>query len=95
MRIAVAGGTGIVGRYVAEAAGAAGHEPVILSRSSGVDLRSDVGLAAALDGVEVIIDTTNSGTTNGAKATAFFTDVTRRLPGLGAHAHVPQPLPEG
>jgi len=70
MRIAVAGGTGIVGRYVAEAAGAAGHEPVILSRSSGVDLRSDVGLAAALDGVEVIIDTTNSGTTNGAKATA-------------------------
>lgn len=48
MRIAVAGGTGIVGRHVAEAAGAAGHEPVILSRSSGVDLRSDVGLAAAL-----------------------------------------------
>ncbi|MDX6391567.1 MAG: hypothetical protein QOJ73_2630 [Streptosporangiaceae bacterium] len=84
MRIAVAGGSGMVGRYVVEAAGAAGHEPVILSRSSGVDLRSDVGLAAALDGVEVIIDTTNSGTINGAKATAFFTDVTRRLQAAGA-----------
>lgn len=84
MRIAVAGGSGIVGRYVVEAAKTAGHEPVILSRSSGVDLRSDAGLAAALDGVEVIIDTTNPGTTSPAKATAFFTDVTRRLHAAGA-----------
>ena len=88
MRIAVAGGSGIVGRYAVAAVEAAGHEPVILSRSSGIDLRGDVGLAAALDGVEVIIDTTNSGTTNGAKATAFFTDVTRRLQAAGAAAGV-------
>lgn len=88
MRIAVAGGSGIVGRYVVEAAETAGHDPVILSRSCGVDLRSDVGLAAALDGVEVIVDTTNSGTSNGAKATAFFTDVTRRLQVAGAAAGV-------
>ena len=34
MRIAVAGGTGVVGRYVVEAARAAGHETVVISRSA-------------------------------------------------------------
>ena len=38
MRIAVAGGTGVVGRHAVEAARAAGHEVVVLSRSSGADV---------------------------------------------------------
>jgi uncharacterized protein YbjT (DUF2867 family) len=50
MRIAVAGGTGLVGRYVVQAARAAGHQTVVISRSAGVDLRTGTGLAAALDG---------------------------------------------
>lgn len=33
MRIAIAGGTGVVGRHVVTAAVEAGHEPVVLSRS--------------------------------------------------------------
>ena len=41
MRIAVAGGTGMVGKYVVEAITGAGHEAVVLSRSRGVDLRTD------------------------------------------------------
>ena len=38
MRIAVAGGTGVVGTYVVEAARAAGHHVVALSRRTGVDI---------------------------------------------------------
>ena len=37
MRVAVAGGTGVVGRHVVTALEAAGHEAVVLSRSGGVD----------------------------------------------------------
>jgi uncharacterized protein YbjT (DUF2867 family) len=84
MRLAVAGGTGVVGKYVVEAAEAAGHEVVVLSRRTGVDVRTGKGLAEALRDVEVIVDTTNAGTTNGAKATAFFSEVTRNLQTVGA-----------
>ncbi|MDR0359422.1 MAG: NmrA family NAD(P)-binding protein, partial [bacterium] len=38
MRIAVPGGTGAIGHHVVEASRAAGHEALILSRSTGVDL---------------------------------------------------------
>jgi len=56
VKIAVAGGTGTVGRYVVEAAERAGHEVTVLSRSTGVDVLTGVGLDAALHDVEVIID---------------------------------------
>jgi uncharacterized protein YbjT (DUF2867 family) len=84
MRIAVAGGTGSVGRYVVQAARQAGHEVVVISRKSGVDARTGEGLPEALRDVEVVIDTTNAATTNRAKATAFFTDVAERLQAVGA-----------
>jgi uncharacterized protein YbjT (DUF2867 family) len=83
MRIAVAGGTGMVGKYVVEAITGAGHDAVVLSRSRGVDLRTDAGLAHALDGVKVIIDAANPDSITGAKATAFFT-VTTRLQSVGS-----------
>lgn len=50
MRIAVAGGTGVVGRHVVAAVAAAGHEPVVLARSHGVDVTTGQGLDAALAG---------------------------------------------
>ena len=43
MRIAVAGGTGVVGRHVVEAARGRGHEVVVLARSQGVDLSTGAG----------------------------------------------------
>ena len=46
MRIAVAGGTGVVGKFVVEAAEAAGHDVVSLSRRTGVDVRTGEGLQA-------------------------------------------------
>lgn len=84
MKIAVAGGTGTVGRHVVEAAERAGHEAVVLSRSTGVDLSTGVGLDRALDDVEVIIDTVNTPRTSRAAATAFFVETTRRLQEAGA-----------
>lgn len=86
MRIAVAGGTGVVGRHAVAAARRAGHDVVVLSRDNGVDLRRDEGVAQALDGVEAIVDTTNVVTTKGEKARAFFVDVTARFSSMSPRA---------
>ena len=48
MRIAVAGGTGVVGRHLVAALQAEGHEAVVLARSAGIDLTSGDGLDRAL-----------------------------------------------
>ncbi len=88
MRIAVAGGTGTVGKYVMEAAEQGGHVAKSLSRASGIDLRTGLGLEGALEGMDVIVDATNGSTVSAAKATAFFTSVTKRLQQAGSAAGV-------
>jgi len=88
VKIAIAGGNGTVGRYVVDSVTKAGHEAVILSRSSGFDLVGGEGLADALVGVEVIIDVSNPSTTNGTKASSFFTEVTKNLHRSGSQARV-------
>jgi uncharacterized protein YbjT (DUF2867 family) len=79
MRIAVAGGTGTVGRHVVAAIRAGGNEPVVLTRSSGVDLVSGAGLDAALAGVQVVIDVASTQTLKDDRSRAFFGAVTRSL----------------
>ncbi|MGQ4513391.1 NAD(P)H-binding protein [Streptomyces sp. DW26H14] len=79
MRIAVAGGTGWVGRLVVEALASAGHEPRVLARSAGVDLTTGRGLDAALDGVERVIDASNVTSMSRAKSVAFFEAATGGL----------------
>jgi uncharacterized protein YbjT (DUF2867 family) len=88
MRIAVAGGTGVAGRYVVEAARAAGHETVVISRSAGVDLLTGPGLARALDGADAVIDVSNTETLSRSRAVQFFSAVTRRLLAAEAEAGV-------
>jgi uncharacterized protein YbjT (DUF2867 family) len=88
VKIAIAGGSGTVGRYVVESVTKSGHEVVVLSRSSGFDLISGGGLAEALADVEVIIDVSNPSTTNGAKASSFFTAVTKNLHTAGSQVGV-------
>ncbi|HET6561801.1 MAG TPA: SDR family oxidoreductase [Marmoricola sp.] len=79
MRIAVAGGTGVVGHHVVAALEAAGHEAVVLTRSTGVDLEAGTGLDAALEGVAAVIDTSNVLTLSRDRAVEFFTAATGNL----------------
>lgn len=81
MRIAVAGGSGVVGRYVVEGARSRGHDTVVLARSEGVDLTTGSGLGGRLDGVSAVVDVTNSPSQSTAKATGFFGAVTNHLLG--------------
>ncbi|MGH2908741.1 MAG: SDR family oxidoreductase, partial [Solirubrobacteraceae bacterium] len=84
MRIAVAGGTGTVGRHAVTAAEANGHDVRVLSRSRGVDARSGEGLADALDGVDAIIDATKSESLDEGPAAEFFRTVAGNLAREGA-----------
>lgn len=88
MRIAVAGGTGTVGRHVVEAAKTAGHDVAVLARSSGVDVLTGEGVAAALAGAEAVIDVTSIMTLSEKKARAFFETGTRTLLAAEAQAGV-------
>ncbi len=88
MRIAVAGGTGLVGSRTVAALGEAGHEAVVLARSRGTDLTTGAGLDAALVGVEAVIDVSNVATLRGSRATAFFEAAGGHLSAAAARAGV-------
>jgi uncharacterized protein YbjT (DUF2867 family) len=79
MRIAVAGGTGTVGRHVMAVASEHGHDMVSISRSEGVDLVNGRGLYQALEGVDTIIDVSGIQTVSTKKAVDFFTNATQNL----------------
>ena len=88
MRIAVAGGTGVVGEHVVAAAAAAGHEPVVLARSHGVDVTTGQGLKPALAGAAAVIDVSNVSTTSRRRSVAFFTAATEHLLAAGQEVGV-------
>lgn len=77
--IAIAGGTGMVGRQVVESVRRYGADPIVIARSKGVDLTSGAGLDKALEGVDAVIDVTNIVTQNRRRATEFFETSTRHL----------------
>jgi uncharacterized protein YbjT (DUF2867 family) len=79
MRVAVAGGTGLVGRKTVEALERAGHEVVVLARSRGIDLTTGEGLDAALEGVKAVVDVSNTSSIDPAGTRAFFEAETRQL----------------
>lgn len=95
--VAIAGGTGHAGALVVRAALAAGHSVRVLSRRSptdpivGVDYRtadlvSGDGLAAALRGADVVVDTSNGMT---SKSRRVFTEGARMLTEAAVTAEVP------
>ncbi|MET3961325.1 uncharacterized protein YbjT (DUF2867 family) [Marmoricola sp. OAE513] len=88
MKIAVAGGTGVVGSVTVTRLKMAGHEPVVLARATGVDLMTGTGLVERLDGVDAVIDVTSTVTTSARAATEFFTTTTGNLLAAGAEAGV-------
>lgn len=78
-RVAVAGGTGVVGRHVVDRIRELGHEPVVLARSNGVDVATGTGLAVALAGADAVVDVTNVTTVSRRKAVRFFETATTNL----------------
>ena len=79
MRIAVAGATGHIGALTVSALAGHGHDVVRISRSLGVDCLTGEGLDEALEGVEAVVDATNSTATDRAEAVASFGTITRNL----------------
>jgi uncharacterized protein YbjT (DUF2867 family) len=71
MKIAVIGGTGLIGSQVVTMLTAGGHEAVPHSQSTGVDVLSGQGLPEALTGADVVVNLTNSPTFDEASP-AFF-----------------------
>ncbi len=73
MKITVIGATGQVGSKVVELLTAAGNDVVAASRSSGADVLTGEGLAAALDGAQVLVDVVNSPSFDDDPVLEFFT----------------------
>lgn len=60
MRIAVVGGTGLVGRHTVRAVGDAEHDAVVVARSRGGDVATGAVMDDALIGVDPVTDVTNT-----------------------------------
>ncbi|GAA0527184.1 SDR family oxidoreductase [Saccharopolyspora thermophila] len=71
MKIAVIGGTGLIGSRVVTILNGSGHEAVPHSPSTGLDLLSGQGLPGALDGADVVVNLTNSPTFDDASLEFF------------------------
>ena len=96
MKVAVVGGTGVLGKPLVAELAARGDEVVALSRKPGrtmpegashqrVDLTTGEGLAEALAGVEVVVDASNSSPRNAAPV---LVEGTKRLLRAGAGAGI-------
>ncbi|GIF77948.1 LysR family transcriptional regulator [Asanoa siamensis] len=77
--MAVIGGTGLVGRHTVDALRAQGHDPVPVSRTTGVDVTTGAGLDEALDGVGAVIDSLSTEVREPAEAERFFAASTENL----------------
>lgn len=86
--IAVAGGTGVLGRQVVEAVRRRGLTAVVIARSVGVDLVSGEGLDEALAGVDAVVDVSNVVALRAKPAIAFFEAATGNLLAAGERAGV-------
>lgn len=79
MRVAVVGATGRIGSFTVGALERAGHQPIPISRSAGVDAYTGSGLDDALQGVDVVVDSTNVPSNDEAEILDFFGTTTRNL----------------
>lgn len=88
MRIAVVGGTGLIGARVVSLLAANDHDAVTISRSMGVDAVTGEGLAKALEGVEVVVDVANTSSMEGQGPLTFFTELSKSLAAAEVEAGV-------
>lgn len=88
VKIAVVGGTGLIGTRLVATLEGQGHEVVVASRATGVNSYTGEGLADALEGVETVVDVSNSGYLDESGARDFFYGSTLNLLTFGAAAGV-------
>jgi len=88
MRIAVIGGTGLIGSRLVTRLTADDHDVVVASRATGVNSYTGEGLADALEGAEALIDVSNSDYLDERGANDFFYGSTLNLIHYGAAAGV-------
>ena len=79
MKIVVIGGSGLIGSKLVTRLVQHGHEAVAASPSSGVNTLTGQGLAAVLEGAQVVVDVSNSPSFEEEAATAFFKTSNRNL----------------
>ena len=79
MKIVVIGGTGLVGSKLVEKLSLAGHEPFAASPDTGVNTITGEGLAAALEGAQVVVDVSNAPAWDDAAVMDFFLTSTRNI----------------
>jgi uncharacterized protein YbjT (DUF2867 family) len=79
MRVAVVGGTGLVGTHVVRALRQSGHEAVVISRAAGVDVLSGDGLTRALNNCDSVVDVLNLPGQSADDARAIFGRATGQL----------------
>src|SRR4051812_20629464 len=88
MKIVVVGGTGLIGAAVVGKLQDLGHQAVAASRSTGVDITTGAGLAEALAGADIVIDTSNSRSDDPVEMVEFFRHAGRVLLGAAGRAGV-------
>ncbi|MEW9682542.1 SDR family oxidoreductase [Pseudomonas sp. TE50-2] len=88
MKIVVIGGTGLIGSKLVKSLSERGHEAVAAAPSTGVDSITREGLAAAMDGAEVVVDVANAPSWEDQAVLEFFQTSTRNLLAAEAAAGV-------
>ncbi|AXM95287.1 SDR family oxidoreductase [Pseudomonas plecoglossicida] len=88
MKIVVIGGTGLIGSKLVKDLGERGHEAVAAAPSTGVNSITREGLAAAMDGADVVVDVANAPSWEDQAVLEFFQTSTRNLLAAEAAAGV-------
>jgi uncharacterized protein YbjT (DUF2867 family) len=88
MKIAVIGGSGLIGSKLVTKLREQGHEAIGASPQSGVNTLTGEGLAGALEGASVVVDVSNSPSWEDAAVMNFFETGTRNLLSYEAAAGV-------
>jgi uncharacterized protein YbjT (DUF2867 family) len=78
-KVVVIGGTGLIGSKVVARLTEHGHEAIAASPKSGVNTLTGEGLAEVLAGAQVVVDVSNSPSSEAKTALDFFTTSTGNL----------------